>query len=269
METLLQSIVLGVIQGITEFVPVSSSGHLVVFPRLFGWETQPLAFDTVLHLGTATALIIYFWQDLWSIISSFFDDVFSGKKELKEFSDYGKLGFFVILGSLPAGIAGFFLEDFIEKTYRGITSVMVFLIFGSALMFVAEKLGNFRNEVLTTKKSFIIGIFQALALFPGVSRSGATISAGMLFGLARDEAAKFSFLLSIPIVIGAAVFKLAESGGQIFIQSTPVAVVGYLTSLIVGLVTIKFLLSYLRKNSLYVFVFYRIILISLLLLVSL
>jgi undecaprenyl-diphosphatase len=240
-----QALILGIVQGLSEFLPISSSGHLIIFPSVFGWEVQSLAFDTTLHLGTALALVIYFWKDIGNII-------------LRE----RKLGYYIIVGTIPAGVAGFFLEDIVENTFRGVFYVVMFLLLGSILMFVSEKVGNWaKKKDLDLKKSLLIGVFQALALLPGISRSGSTISGGMLFGLDRENAARFSFLLSIPVVIGAGLFKISKSAGVLNGVSFGVLSVGFMSSFVAGMFAIEFMLRFLREKSLKLFIVYRLLLV--------
>ena len=244
----LQAITLGIIQGLTEFLPISSSGHLVLVPNLLGWSIQSQAFDTVLHFGTVGALIIYFWKDLFEIIKS------------------KKLILLLLIGSIPAGILGFLFEKAFEETFRSVSSVLVFLLVGTVLMLVAEsrykkvwhteRIGEINK--ITNLKSFIIGIFQSFALFPGLSRSGSTISAGMLFGLTREAAARFSFLLSIPIVLGAGFFKIIDSYAVLSFDLD--LLLGFISSFLVGMIAIRFLLKFLKSNNLYVFIIYRLLL---------
>jgi undecaprenyl-diphosphatase len=267
---LFQAVILGVIQGLTEFLPISSSGHLVVLPNIFGWAPHPLVFDTTLHLGTAAALGIFFFKDLWNIFVSFFKDVWNHEENFKKYSDDGKMGLYILLGSIPAGLLGLMFEDVFETVFRNVSWVILFLLLGSILMSVAEKLKLWerkKSKGLNYLKAFVIGIFQSLALFPGLSRSGATISGGMLFGLDREKAARFSFLLSVPIVVAAGLYKFYESKAM-FLDPTvslhiePMFLIaGFISSFLVGLGAIKFLLNFLKKNSLWVFVVYRAILI--------
>src|SRR3989304_1512454 len=199
---LIHAIILGSVQGLTEFLPISSSGHLIVFPHVFGWIQQPLAFDTTLHLGTAVALVVYFFKDLLKIISGFVRDVWNFEDEFSKFSHDGKLGLYILLGSVPAGVIGFLFNDKIESVFRTVEYVVLFLILGSALMLFAGRLWKWeKKKKVGYLESLVIGLFQSLALLPGISRSGSTISGGMLFGLNREEAAKFSFLLSIPLIV--------------------------------------------------------------------
>lgn len=269
-----QSIILGIVQGLSEFLPVSSSGHLLMLPIILNWQSPPLVFDVVLHIGTALALIIYFFNDLKSILVSFLKDLVSNNLKISKYSKDSKLGIYILIGSIPAGVIGFFTQDIIENTFHtGISIdllyVSVFLLLGSILMYVSEKYFASKHtknnsDTLTYSKSFLVGLFQALALLPGVSRSGSTISGGMVFGLSREKAARFSFLLSVPIVVIAGVFKMYSSYTQLVSLGAMVVLGGVLSSFVVGVICIKFLLSYLKTHSIYLFIFYRLV-ISLLL----
>lgn len=263
---LFHAIILGVVQGLTEFLPISSSGHLIVFPHLFGWAESPLVFDTTLHLGTAAALVVFFFKDLLGIGRGFIQDVWNFEDNISKFSKEGKLGLYILLGSMPAGAIGLLFGDWIEETFRNVSWVVLFLILGSALMLVAERLERWKaNKKIGFLESFVIGLFQPLALLPGISRSGATISGGMLFGLSREEAARFSFLLSIPIVVLAGSYELYKSLG-VFGQIQPqVMIAGFLSSFVVGILAIKFLLKFLQSHNLYVFIIYRVLLAAFLL----
>lgn len=263
-----EAIILGLIQGLTEFLPISSSGHLIIVPNLLGWETSPLFFDTTLHLGTALALIVFFFKDLWEISLSFIKDVWTKEDSFKDFSDNGKIGLFILLGSIPAAVVGFFFEGIFETVFRDVFYVILFLIAGSVLMFLAERLGKWKEEKeVGFLSSLMIGLFQTLALFPGVSRSGSTISGGMLFGLSREKAAKFSFLLSVPIVVAAGGYKLLTSIDLLSTVSIPVLITGFLASFVSGMFAISFMLRFLKKKGLHIFVFYRILLALILLLI--
>lgn len=238
--------ILGLVQGLTEFLPISSSGHLVVLPNIFGLEDHSLLFDVTLHLGTSLALLIYFWKDLLSILR------FPRKWWLK-----------IFLGILPAGLFGFLFNDLFENYFRGLSFVILFLFLGTILMFFAEKFfSKSKTNTLTSGKSFKIGLFQVLALFPGFSRSGATISGGMILGLSREDAARFSFLLSIPLVWAAAayefikIFPVTSSS----LDLTPL-LVGGLTSFISGFLCIKFFMNFVKEQSLIPFVLYRMVLV--------
>lgn len=264
-----QALVLGAVQGLTEFLPISSSGHLILIPELFGWNIQPLMFDVVLHLGTALAIIVYFWKDLVKITLATIKD---------RNSRDGKLGIYILVGSLPAAFFGLLLSDVVEGSLRGGFGVLVFLIIGTLIMLLAEvhyskiKLNGRLDEErditgkLSNVKAVAVGFFQSLALFPGVSRSGATISGGMFLGLTREQAARFSFLLSIPIILAAGMFKIVESAGSDLMDvGYSALVIGFLTSFVVGILAINFLLNYLRTHTLYFFIIYRVLVIMILL----
>lgn len=253
------ALLLGIVQGLTEFIPVSSSGHLVIAPLVLGWKEQPLVFDVVLHLGTSLALLVYFAQDIIHIL----------KKDRKMIG-------YLIVGSIPAGLLGVVLGDVIESAFRGMVSVAAFLIIGSFIMYLADnsykygfaqKLKHMLGKDMTMYKAFVIGIFQSFALFPGVSRSGSSISAGMLFGLSREQAARFSFLLSIPVILGAGVLKVSEAYKQLEYISFSAVFLGFMASFLAGVFAINFLLKYLKNNSLKIFIIYRCILAAILLIV--
>lgn len=266
--TIFQSLILGIVQGITEFLPISSSAHLIIFPHIMHWSEHSLAFDTTLHLGTACALIVFFFYDLKTIVLSLFKDLFKLKRNVKDYSIDSKIGLMILVGSIPASILGILFEDTLENSFRGITYIITFLTIGSILMYVSEYFSKLikKDNTITYKKSILVGLFQSLALLPGVSRSGATISGGMLLSLTRESAARFSFLLSIPIVFTAGVFKLLSTNT---LENTSLLVlgIGFLSSFITGAFAIKFLLKFLKTNKLYPFVIYRVILAVILLLI--
>lgn len=266
---ILQALILGIVQGLTEFLPVSSSAHLLIFPRLFGWVGQSLAFDTFLHLGTATAILIYFWKDLIKLIKDFFSDLIKFGISFDSYTKEGQLGLFIFVGSLPAAVFGFLLESSIESTFRGVPWVAFFLVLGSIFLFTAEKWFGKKSEDINFNKSIFIGFFQALALFPGVSRSGATISAGMFSGLSREFSARFSFLLSIPVIVGAGLYKVISSPEILANISLFPLLIGFFSSFIVGMFAINLLLSFVKNNKLYVFVVYRILLAAFLIFITL
>jgi len=290
--TFFQSIVLGIVQGLTEFLPVSSSGHLVIIPQLFHWTEHTLVFDTTLHLGTSLALIVFFYKDIKSIVISFIYDFFtilgnlftltntstttnkSFKKETTfHFNSNTLLGFKLIVGCIPAMVLGLLFGDYLELVFREIPWVILFLTIGSVLMFFAEYIKGdaTRKKVikassekylsldnLSFAKSLYIGLFQSLALFPGMSRSGSTLSGGMFLGLSKEDSAKFSFLLSIPIILGAGIYQLISN--PLDGTSVPSMLLGFLFSFLSGIIAIKFLLNFLKTNKLYPFVIYRILL---------
>lgn len=261
MLSIFQSLVLGFIQGVTEFLPVSSSGHLVVFPEVLGWQEQPLVFDTTLHLATALALIVYFRKDIYSITVSFFTDLFKKGLAFKKYSSDGEMGLKIIVGTIPVGIFGILFSDLIENSFRSLLWVSAFLIFGSGLMYLGEKKIKRKlivKDEISVGKSFKVGLFQVLSLLPGVSRSGSTISGGMVYGLSREGAAKFSFLLSIPAVLAAGFSQLINSVDYFNMADFAPMVVGFLSSFFVGMLAIGFLLKFVKKNNLYPFIIYRL-----------
>lgn len=262
--SIFQALILGVVQGITELLPISSSAHLILVPKLFGWSEHSLVFDTTLHLGTAFALLVYFRKEIYSIIKSLFSDLFHLGFNLKKYSQSGWLGIKILIGSIPTGVIGFLFGDTIGNYFRGVGSVLVFLVIGSLLMLMADIFSRPAIENIpdvNSKKSFWIGLFQSLALFSGISRSGSTISGGMLLGLRRDLAAKLSFLLSVPIVLSAGIFQGVSSFDSL--SSTPplALFLGFMCSLLSGLVAIKFLMGFLGKHKLTGFIVYRLVLV--------
>ena len=266
--SIFQSLFMGFIQGITEFLPISSSGHLVIIPRIFGWEEQSLFFDTTLHLATGLALVVSFWKDIVSIFKSFIKDVFKNKNSLNHYSSESLLGIKIIVACIPVGLIGYFFGDIIENNFRNILFVSIFLIFGSVLMFIAErriKKTMIVKDEISIGKSFNVGLFQIFSLLPGVSRSGSTISGGMIFGLSREEATRFSFLLSIPVVLLAGVLKLVTSISDFSYTDFSPILFGFLSSFVVGIFAIKFMLRFVRTNKLYPFIIYRMSLAVLLL----
>jgi undecaprenyl-diphosphatase len=196
--SIFDSIILGAIQGLAEFIPISSSGHLIIARDLFDWHSlSDLSFDAVLQLATGFALVLYFWKDIVRLIKSFYNLIL--KREVAK--DDKTLIFAIVIGTIPAIIIGMLLEEYMDTIFRSALLVSIVLIIGSLVMFFAEKYSK-KDKILTVKNGFLIGLFQCLALVPGFSRSGATISGGLFVGLKREDAARFSFFLSIPIILG-------------------------------------------------------------------
>lgn len=258
--TFFQSIVLGAVQGLTEFIPVSSSGHLIIFPELFGWEDAGLAFDTTLHLGTLTALLVFFRKDILGMANALFKDLKGYGIRYKKFSRDSKFVFWLIVATVPAGLTGLFLDSFFENTFRSSLSVAVFLIAGSILMFYANKRFSQNDSLPGFTQVLKVGLFQCLALFPGFSRSGATISGGLIAGLGRQQAAKVSFLLSIPIIAAAGLLQLPEALGGNFVVGTDILVAGFISSALFGYIAVSALMKFLSRYGLNVFVIYRSVL---------
>ncbi len=241
----LLAILAGAVQGLTEFLPVSSTGHLIILENLFGISQSDfgLSFDASLHLGTLAAIVAFFYKDYLKAAKS---------KLLKN----------IIIGTLPAVFFGLIFENLIETSFRQLRVVGLALILFSLVFILAEKIGrqNKLKDKVTTFESLVIGLFQAAALVPGVSRSGSTISAGLLLGLKRDEAAKFAFMLSGPIIAGAGAKKFFETSTNLPASDIGFFLIGMLSSAIFGYLTIKYFLKYLSTKTLYPFVIYRVIL---------
>ena len=250
--TIFEAIIFGVVQGLTEFLPVSSSGHLVILHQLFGEHTGDLSFDVMLHLATLLAVLVYFRKDIIHILNILWGTVTFKTVEQKEKTLLQAL----ILGTIPAGILGALFASPIESLFRGTVSVAGALILGSVLFVIAEKVSK-RNKEITRKRGFIVGCFQALALVPGISRSGSTISGGLILGFTREEAVRFSFLLSVPIILGAGLVKIL--GGSSLTLGAPV-LLGGIAAFISGLWAVNFLVNFLKGHTLMPFVWYRVIL---------
>lgn len=254
------AIVLGAVQGLTEFIPISSSGHLIIARELLGVNLNGgLSFDAVLQLATALSLLVYFWKDLASVFKSGLNLLFG-----REVSSQNKtLLFAIVFGTIPAVVLGLFFENMMETVFRNINLVAIMLILGSLLFYIADKYSENNKEKtdLSLKKGIIIGFFQCLALIPGMSRSGSTISGGLLFGLNKETAVRFSFLLSFPILFGAGVKKLFEVRGDIFSTDFGLALfLGSITAFATGLLAINFLVKYLKNHNFGVFIWYRVLL---------
>ena len=251
--TFFHAILLGIVQGFTEFVPISSSGHLILAHHFIGVTAQDLAVDAVLQFGTILAVAIYFWNDLWNLFLTFVSLI---KRKEVEQKDKTML-YAVVLGTIPAIVFGLLLQKSMETLFRNTDLVAYALIAGSALMFFAEKFRS-ENKTLSLKSGIKIGFFQCLALVPGVSRSGATISGGLLQGLTRAEATRFSFLLSFPIIVGAGLKEMIPLFKSGVVMTAPFTV-GFVTAFLVGLACIHGLMKYLKNHSLLIFIWYRIV----------
>jgi undecaprenyl-diphosphatase len=258
--TLTQAAVLGAIQGVTEFLPVSSSAHLILVPWLLGWKDQGLTFDVVLHAGTLIAILSFFWRD-W--IGMIFGPVHKDYLTSGEPAASPWLLPLIICGTIPAAVAGFMAEGIIETKLRNPLVLSITMIGLALLLWLAEKRARLKKELqnIGFLDALSIGTAQALALIPGTSRSGITITTGLFRGLTREAAARFSFLLSGPIIAGAALKKVLDlrHTGVPAADHLPM-LLGFLASLMTGYLTIKLLLRFLQKNTLYIFVAYRILL---------
>ena len=249
---LIHAILFGIIQGLTEFIPVSSSGHLVIAHELFGNMQNELTFDVALHIGTLCALVLYFYKDLWSLLLGVL-----GKNNQKKFA------WLVALASVPAVFSGMLLEPYAEDAFRSVSLVSANLIIVGMLMIAAEHVSagyKRKRDVSNTsvRDALVVGGAQALAVIPGVSRSGSTITAGLFVGLTRTAAARFSFLMAIPITFGAVLKVLLFSSEPIQAGGYMLMSIGVLSSFISGILAIHFLLKFVAKYSLHVFAYYRI-----------
>lgn len=256
----LRAVILGVVQALTEFLPISSSGHLLLAGEVMGEDVSSLTFDVGLHVGTLAAVLIYFWRDWTGMAASSAADLVRHRWRLARWSAQGRLACLVALGTLPAVLAGATLDGAIEEHVRGAAVVGVMLLLGAGLLWAADRTAAARDGLgeMDAGRSAAIGVAQAVALIPGVSRSGMTISAARFLGFDRVSAARFSFLLSAPVVAGAAVLKLGQAAaGDETVAWGPLAV-GALTSGVCGVLVIRALLRYMQHRTLAVFVWYRI-----------
>jgi undecaprenyl-diphosphatase len=273
MDTAAQALIMGIVQGLTEFLPISSSGHLILVPYLFSW-TDPfitsLAFSVMLHLGTLVALLVYFRRDWLTLVPA-------GIATIRDRSFRGdpnrKLAWLIAVSTIPAVIAGPILNDTLEAAVRSAGIVAITLVIGGAILWLADRWGAKDRQLdrLTFVQSFVIGLAQAIALVPGISRSGISISAALLVGQSRESAARFSFLMATPVIAGAGGFetlKLIRGDLGAAVELGPL-VIGMVAALVAGLAAIHFLLRYLRTNTLTVFVVYRLALAAIVLVVFL
>lgn len=256
-----QALVLGIIQGLTEFLPISSSAHLILFPRFLGWThtvVDTLTFDVALHVGTLVAVLWYFRKDWVELGKGFFR--IARRRRIEDFQ--GRLAMYIVLATIPAALAGLFLEKMVEESFRSPLLISVPLIVVSFLMIYAEKRPHHSSlkKRMNLKDSLLIGVAQACALLPGVSRSGITITSGLLLGYEREAATRFSFLLSTPAIAGAAVLNLRHLFSGFGMQEGMIFGIGFLSSAISGYIAIAFLMKYLRSHTLNVFAGYRLIL---------
>lgn len=257
--SIIEAIALGILQGATEFLPISSTGHLILARTLFGVDdANALAFDAVLHLATAAAVILYFHKDIWTLLQTLLRSLSRLPVNAKDVL----LLKAVAIGTVPAVLLGLSLESTMETVFRSPLLVAGVLVAGSILFGYAEWVYNQRPPTndITVKKGLFIGLFQASALIPGMSRSGATIAGGMLLGLSRSEAARFAFLLAVPVILGAGSKKLLEliaSNGAV--SFLPMAV-GAGAAFITGLLAVHFMLAFVRRHSLWPFIWYRVLL---------
>lgn len=257
---ILQAIIIGLVQGLTEFLPVSSSAHLIFTQQALGLSDVGLAFDVLLHVGTLVAVVAYFFSDIINMIKGFFlslIDLKDGKfmEEVRR-DPYKKLAWLTIIATIPVGIVGVLFNDLVESLFTGITVPAFFLLITGCLLYVSQRMnsGGIDLSNITLKEALIMGCGQALAVMPGLSRSGTTIAAGLFSGLDKEFAAKFSFILSIPAILGAGVFQLKDlSGGNVEIEA---CIAGFIVAVISGYLAISVLLKLIREKSLDIFAYY-------------
>lgn len=267
---LLRAIFLGTLQGATEFLPISSSGHLVLVPWWLGWDESPLVFDIVLHLGTLVAVLAYFWRDWLTLLRAGWTAL-----RTRSFQDPdARLLLFLVLGTIPAALAGLLLEDFFASVFGEPWVVGIFLLITAALLAASERLYSTTNALscMTARNALAIGLAQACAILPGLSRSGSTIATGMWLGYSRPAAARFSFLLAAPITFGAGFKQVLDVlFGNETIARDMVApmIVGFIAALIIGYLCIWFLLRLVQRRRLYGFALYCAVFGTLSLLVAL
>jgi undecaprenyl-diphosphatase len=261
---IIQAIIMGMVQGLTEFLPVSSSAHLVILPELLGAKSS-LAFDTLLHVGTLVAVVGYFWKDILAMIKAFFSslkDLFRGNfKDGVKNDPFKRLTWLVFVGTIPAGLMGVLLKNQFEILFNSLTAVGFFLLITGVILWSAEwiaqknkgKKGKKIKEVSFTN-SLIIGLFQGFAIAPGISRSGSTIAASLFLGLERKLAARYSFILSIPAILGAALIQIKDIVS--FDSNIGVLICGFLSSAIFSYLAVKFMMGYIQNHSLVIFSYY-------------
>ncbi|NLY43616.1 MAG: undecaprenyl-diphosphatase UppP [Clostridiaceae bacterium] len=258
------AILLGIVQGLTEFLPISSSGHLVIFQEFLGMndlEESHLLFDTFLHIGTLISIFLVYGKDVWNLVKAFFEllrDI-GNRRRIADVSPSRKMLFLLIVATIPAVVVGFAFKDAIEALFKSVEFVAVALLVTGFLLWLTSKLISGTKEEKDTKYSnaLMIGFFQCAALMPGISRSGSTIVGGLLNGLKKEFAVKFSFLMSVPAIMGAAVLQIPDLVRQGFNSEETIPILaGTLAAAITGFVAIKFLIALLNKGKFYLFSYY-------------
>lgn len=252
---MLKSIILGIIQGIGEFLPISSSAHLILVPYLFGWEQSSLAYDIALHFGTLLAVLVIFFKDWWNLFIGAVDKVTKGKDSFEN-----KMFWYLVIATIPGALLGVLLDDVVENIFRQkIWLIASSLAIMGVLIYLGDRWADKHYKIetdfkhISLKQAFLIGLSQALAIIPGFSRSGTTILTARLLGLSKSAATKFTFLLSVPIIAGATILEI---GNLAFTWET---LMGVFVAFIVGIFSIKFLLNYIKRHDFSVFAIYRVI----------
>ena len=258
---IIQGIIIGIVQGLTEFLPVSSSAHLVFIQNILGVESS-LAFDTFLHLGTLIAVLWFFRYDIYKMLKSWWlsiGDILQGRftEGFKE-DPYKRLAWYVILATIPVGIVGVLFEDSVDALFSGALYVPAFFLFVTGtILYLSQRMtsGNINYDNITKKEALFMGLGQACAILPGLSRSGTTIAAGLTIGLDKEFAAKFSFILSIPAIFGAFILQLKDIGSAMDANFLPVFL-GFIAAIISGYLAIKWMLDLIQNKSLDIFSYY-------------
>ncbi len=256
--TIIQGIILGIVQGLTELLPISSSAHLFLIPWIFNWDI-PESFDVALHFGTLLAIGIFFFKDWIELIKGGYNFVAKKKKTTE-----GRMFWYIVIATLPGGIIGFILDKYAENLLTKPMIIAIALIVMGIILYLVDRFAKKQTEYkdMNFRQTFLIGLSQSLAFIPGVSRSGVTMTAGRALGVKREAVAKYSFMLSAPIVLAATVFKLKDFIEYFLIADMAGIIafaMGVIMSFIVGIIVIKFLLEYLKKGSFKGFAIYRII----------
>lgn len=256
MISWIEAIVLGIVQGLTEFLPISSSAHVLIVSQLFGWEDPGAAFTAVTQIGTETAVILYFRKDIWRIVSTWTRSL--AKAELRSSID-ARMGWYVIIGTIPIGILGYTFQDQIETVARNLWLVACTLIGFGIILGIADRAGRQTKslEDLTMRDGVLYGMAQSLALIPGVSRSGATISGGLFLGYDRAAATRYAFLLAIPAVMASGLFEATKIADEEVVSWGP-TILATVIAFCVGYAVIAWLIRYITTNSYLPFVIYRI-----------
>jgi len=248
------AVVLGILQGATEFLPVSSSGHLVLVPWALGWPNSSLLYDTMVHLGTCVAVLVYFWRDLIALVQGAWRGLTRQRRGPED-----DLGWLLLLSAVPGAVIGFLFEDLFETLFAQPPYVAAFLLVTGALLYISDRLSRHERSLSSIRwpDALWIGLAQAAAIAPGLSRSGATISAGLFRRLDREAAARFAFLMSIPIILGAGAMQVLKAFAAGSLQGAwPELVLGFLAAAVSGLLAIGFLLRFVRQHSLRPFAYY-------------
>ena len=251
-----RAVILGIIQGAAEFLPISSSAHLILIPYLLGWKESGLSFDVALHFGTMLAILVVFFNEWLSLFKGAIRSIREKKPNTNS-----KIFWYLIAATVPAALVGVLFDDIIENIIRNkIWIIALALAIMGLLIFIGDKWANYHYKIekkfgdITLKEAIIIGFSQVFALIPGFSRSGTTILAARLQGLSKEAATKFTFLLSVPVICGATILKITD------LEFTKEVIIGILSSFAMGIISIKFLLNYIKKHDFSVFAFYRVIL---------